>query len=302
LAPKKGMIEKENQVIFPKFTWETGIGMQLLHLHLALRGLSNDIEAIDFSIMKFTPPLLSVFYSSTISESHTEIGCKGQNSYLDTIHFPNGLYYTSEDELLKILNRYHTKTYLPIIKFRTDSAGDFPRIREKILSHVLRSIRSIANLPTNYHSAVSYLISELTDNICEHSAHPIGYLAFQYYKESRHIDICLADRGIGLLGSYQNYTGDRDFSMITNHLEAVDAAIKGRSTKKIAEERGFGIATSRRILVDGLGGNFVYLSGNGLLINEELTNFGTKFNGSIVLIRIPVGTFREEFDWVNYVE
>lgn len=295
------MKEKDNQ-IFPEFTWHTGIGMQLLHLNLALRRLSKEIEAFDFSNMKFTPPLLSIFYSSTISESHPEIGCRGLNSYLETIHFPNGLSYNSEEKLIRELNRFNSKTYLPIIKFSTDSTGENPIIREKILSHVLRSIKLIGKLPTNYYSAFSYLISELTDNICEHAAHPFGYFAFQYYREHGYIDICLADRGIGLLGSYQNYIGDRDFSSITNHLEAVDAAIKGSSTKKTAEERGFGIATSRRILVEGLGGSFVYLSGNALLINEELTNFGTNFNGSIVLIRIPVGTFKVEFDWSDYVE
>lgn len=296
------MKEKDKQILFPEFTWQTGIGIQLLHLNLALRRLSKDIEVFDFSNMKFTPPLLSIFYSSTISESHPETVCRGLNSYLQTIQFPNGLSYSSEEELVIELNRFNSKTYLPIIKFSTDSTGNNPIIREKILSHVLRSIRAIANLPTNYFSALSYLISELTDNICEHAAHPFGYLAFQYYRENGYIDICLADRGIGLLGSYQNYIGERNFSSITNHLEAVDAAIKGSSTKKIAEERGFGIATSRRILVEGLGGSFVYLSGNGLLINEELTNFGTNFNGSIVLFRIPVRTFKEKFDWSDYVE
>jgi hypothetical protein len=296
------MKKKDNQIIFPEFTWHNGIGMQLLHLNLVLRGLSSDIEVIDFSNMKFTPPLLSIFYSSTISESDPEIVVSGLNSYLQTINFPNGLYCNSEENLIRELYRFNSKTYLPIIKFSTDSTGDNPIIREKILSHVLRSIRTIASLPANYYSAFSYLISELTDNICEHAAHPFGYLAFQYYRENGYIDICLADRGVGLLGSYQKYNGERDFSSITNHLEAVDAAIKGSSTKKIAEERGFGIATSRRILVEGLGGSFVYLSGNGLLINEELTNFGTNFNGSIVLIRIPVRTFKEEFDWSDYVE
>lgn len=293
---------KDTKVITPEFTWNTGIGTQLFHLNQALRDNLGDIEVFDFIHMQFTPPLLAVFYSSTLSESNRGIVVRGLNSYLNTIHFPNGLSYNSEEEMKFELDKYSSKSYLPIIKFHTDSTGEYPKIREKILSHVLNSIRVIANLPTNYFSAVSYLISELTDNICEHAKHAFGYLAFQYYRDNSYIDICIADRGIGLLGSYQNYSGARDFSQITNHLKAVDAAIKGKSTKKISEERGFGIATSRRILVEGLRGTFVYLSGNGLLINEELTNFGTNFNGSIVLIRIPVGAFKKEFDWFRYVE
>lgn len=48
--------------------------------------------------------------------------------------------------------------------------------------------------------------------------------------------------------------------------------------------------------------NFSYLSGNGLLINDGLSNFGTKFQGSFVLIRIPVGNFKTDFNWAEFVE
>ncbi len=293
----------DNQVLFPEFPWDLKIGRQLIHLKAALnKQLFEEIDGFDFSRMQFTPPLLSAYYSSTISELDQELPFRGLNSYLETIQFPMGLTYEAESDIQQALNRYESKTYLPVTKFFTENSGDYPRIREKVLSHITNSIRAIVKMPTNYYSALSYLISELTDNICEHSTHPFGYLTFQYYPLNAIIDICLVDRGVGILGSYNNYTGDRDFSQITDHMEAVDAAVRGQSTKKVSEERGFGIATSRSMLVNGLKGSFVCLSGNGLLFNEELSNFGTIFNGTLILLRIPVGIYNENFDWPDYVE
>lgn len=41
----------KERIIIPELTWNTRIGLQLLHLNLALRTISNEIEAFDFSRM-----------------------------------------------------------------------------------------------------------------------------------------------------------------------------------------------------------------------------------------------------------
>lgn len=286
----------------PQFDWNTQIGNQLLHLKLSLKSLHDGLEVIDFSKMSFTPPLLAIHYASMINESSYIPKISGLNFYLETISFPYCISPRSKSECELLLNSYLDKSYVPIIKFDLSSLADGPRIREMLLSHVFATIRTITNLPTNYFTAISYMVSELIDNMVEHSGQKHGYLAFQYYSENGFMDICLADRGAGLLGSYQNYVGERDFSAITNHLEAVDSAVKGRSTKPIPEDRGYGIATSRRILTQGLGGTFVYLTGNALLINEELSNFGFESRGIIVVVRIPIRHFNKEFNWTDFVE
>ena len=276
--------------------------MQLLHLNISLRSFNDSLATVDFSSMNFAPPLLAVHYASLLAEFPRIGNIVGLGSYLNTIKFPICLSPANGDDCESILNSYLNKTYIPIIKFNTNPTGDNPLIREKLLSHVFSAIRRITLLPTNYFTAISYLLSELTDNIVEHSKHEFGYLAFQYYRDNGFMDICLADRGLGLLGSYQNYLGEKDFSHITDHRSAVDSAVKGRSTKHLAEDRGFGIATSRKILTQGLGGSFVYLTGNALLINEELSNFGIDSQGAIILVRIPVGNFRTGFNWSDFVE
>ncbi|WP_332914529.1 hypothetical protein [Algoriphagus boritolerans] len=55
-------------------------------------------------------------------------------------------------------------------------------------------------------------------------------------------------------------------------------------------------------MTQGLGGSFVYLTGNALLINEELSNFGIDSKGAIILVRIPVSNFRKDFKWSDFVE
>jgi len=291
-----------NSSFFPQFDRNIQIGKQLLHLNYSLKSLSSGLRGIDFTKMNFTPPLLAVHYASLIHEFPQLLISGVNNSYLETIKFPTCLTFKNGEDLEPILGPYLDKSYLPIIKFSTNSTGKFPEAREALLSHVFGAIRRIASLPTNYFTAISYLLSELTDNMVEHASHAYGFLAFQYFKESGFIAICLADRGIGLLGSYKNYQGDKDFSYVQNHLAAVDAAVKGSSTKNLSEERGFGIATSRRILTKGLSGSFVYLTGNALLINDELSNFGVESKGAIILVRIPVRDLKKGFDWFEFVE
>ena len=115
------------------------------------------------------------------------------------------------------------------------------------------------------------------------------------------MDICICDKGIGVLGAYQSYSGEKDFSHISSHIEAVQSAIKGFSTKNIPE-RGYGFATSRSMLTDGLKGRFVFLSGDALLIDKNLFNFNSKFNGTIALIRIPLHSCSKDFSYDQFAK
>ncbi|WP_143959144.1 hypothetical protein [Litoribacter populi] len=292
-----------HKIYVPNTNWDLiKIGPQLLHLQKSIKAWSPDIEKINFKGLKFSPPLLAVYYASLIQESTIKINFEGLSGYLETLKFPYGLLPDDTNNWKNTLNAFSSKTYLPIIKFSNKTTKEETILREMLLSHALKIIGSITQIPSNYYSAINYLLSELTDNIVEHSRHDFGYFSFQYYRENGLMDICIADKGIGLLGSYQKYEGERDFSQISNHLLAVDSAIKGNSTKPIPEKRGYGIATSRRMLIEGLGGHFVYLTGNALLINEEMSNFGEYFQGTIALIRIPVKSFSKDFNWYKFVE
>ena len=94
----------------------------------------------------------------------------------------------------------------------------------------------------------------------------------------------------------------------TKTVEAIKAANRGISSKNLpdAENRGYGIYTSKRMLVEGLGGQYLMISGgNFYLKSPGFDSFyslpvGLRWNGTIIALRIPYNV--EEFNYVNYLE
>jgi hypothetical protein len=76
---------------------------------------------------------------------------------------------------------------------------------------------------------------------------------------------------------------------------AINFAANGKSTKDSPENegRGFGIRTSKKMLVDGLKGKYLLLSGGAFLIKtidkEEVVEVPANlyFKGTILLLRVP---------------
>ena len=118
------------------------------------------------------------------------------------------------------------------------------------------------------------------------------------------LDLCIADRGVTLLGSYQRLTDNE----ITTDLEAIRAANRGISSKNLpeAENRGYGIYTTKKMLVEGLGGQYLMISGGNFYINiPGFDSFyslpdNLRWNGTIIALRIPYNVAK--FNYVNYIE
>lgn len=116
--------------------------------------------------------------------------------------------------------------------------------------------------------------------------------------------MCIADRGVTLLGSYQKL----DNNEIADDMEAIKAANRGISSKNRpdAENRGYGIRTSKGMLVDGLGGQYLMISGEGLYFKRPgYDSFfrmpaGLRWNGTIVAMRIPYE--KSHFNYIHYIE
>jgi hypothetical protein len=282
--------------------WESRPGWQLIIIRDFLKKFDGENIKIDFSKFEYSPPLLAVYFTKLIHDNEGfEIIQNYKSSYLQSIKFLKGFSSESIENWSEYLDTFSTKTYLPIIKFNTDKSEYNTKIRNNLISHVGRMIKQITKLPMNYYMALSYLLSELTDNIVDHSQHQDGWISFQYYPTEGFMDICLADSGIGILGSYKNYVGEKDYSSIKTHLDAVESMVKGGSTKS-NKERGFGVHTSREMLIDGLKGIFLFLSGNALLINYDLFDFKVNSNGTLILLRIPSLNPNKDFNIYTYTE
>ena len=154
---------------------------------------------------------------------------------------------------------------------------------------------------------LTYLFDELICNIQQHAQTDKGYAYVGYIPSTDYIEIAIADEGITIYGSYVSaqkhieLLGDSDAF-------ALNLAQKGYSVKNLpdTENRGYGISSNMRMVVDGLKGEFAVLSGNALLIQvpgrKEILSLPSTvdFKGTMVMVRIPA-TIPPDFDFYKYI-
>lgn len=164
------------------------------------------------------------------------------------------------------------------------------------------------NLPWRIKSILSYLIGELICNIQEHSEALKGFLSVQTIDDDLYI--CIADDGITIPGSYFLNNKRKYLDIIgSDSLEALRYSIRGLSTKDrpVSESRGYGISTNLNLVVNGMKGFFILLSGDTLYLSSEGEETYMKipdasaFDGTMFLISLPIKV-REEFNLYDFVK
>lgn len=269
--------------------------------------VSGDKLVLDLRSLKFIHPFLLLPLCSLISKAiQNEIVIDFQfdsntKNYLDTILFPFGFDAFAEDNWIEFLAQFQNKTFLPICKIPAKPNSDL--IREKLLSTfeniALKQLKITGQMVT----VIKYLTGEAMDNIVEHALIGNGWIMVQNYPDKGFLDICILDSGIGLLGSYRNI----GIENIDSDFNALEQAINGKSTKLITETRGYGIDTSRRMLVEGLKGKYFLFSGAAFYIYtnelEQITpiRFESRWDGTMLALRIPKN-IPAGFVYTNYLE
>lgn len=243
-------------------------------------------------------------------QSGQDIRCENislpMQSYLNGIHFDRLLHFenATRETAEQVMAQYANRSYIPLCSFSmTDGNKDaFCSIARNVIVRQ-KQVESAVNTP------ISYFLSELIDNIYEHSGSPNGYLFSQYLDSDQSIYLCVADSGVTIPGNYQR-TGLYQLEIDGDPAEALRLANEGRSTKNRpeTENRGYGISTSKRMLVEGLGGSFFMLSGSAFHRYEShslnyYANIDRFFHwdGTLVLLRIPINA-PEGFNYINYLE
>jgi hypothetical protein len=261
----------------------------------------NEAIELDMTSCTFLTPFfllpLMVLIKSLELERKIDIRNDAPSSYfrtyLDYIHFGDGLLpeSTTVGEYDSLLDQYSAKTYIPIINFpATRSKGDTD-IRDKFLSALNNLLIKQLNLKGGFLTAVMYLLDEAINNIVDHSKEERGFIFAQSFPSKNFIDICVVDRGITILGTYKE---KGEASIISDKL-AISSAANGKSTKDRPENegRGFGISTSKDMLVNGLKGKYLLFSGGAFLIKtidkEEIVGIPSNlyFKGTMLLLRVP---------------
>ena len=299
----------ENKINIPNVPEDERIGSAFNHLFHVIRQTEActheeiiwDLKGDSFFHPFFLAPLL--IYKQ---ECEKKIQCINYNpaikNYLELIHFDKPLFISEDTDLKHVLSPYTKKTYTPVCQF------DLCKSNIDSLQSVLQDIiREQSHADYRITTPLSYMLGELVDNMNEHSHGKHGYIFSQYLNKEKCIDLVIADNGITILGSY--IFTEKYLDLIQgNDAIALKLANEGRSTKNLpeTENRGYGISSSKKMLVEGLQGSFFMLSGNAF--HRYDTN-GSSFiklpesiqwNGTIILMRIPVNV-PNSFNYSKYV-
>lgn len=222
--------------------------------------------------------------------------------YLKLVRFENPLLITETMDLVCILEPYKERSYIPICKF------ELCKSNVDALQSVLQGIICKQSKADNrITTPLSYFLGELVDNMNEHSKGNFGYIFAQYLKREKCIDLVVADDGITIFSSYV-LSGKYEDEINGDEAQALKCATEGKSTKNLpnAENRGYGISSSKEMLVNGLHGSFFILSGGAFHRHDSSGSVSVRlpktinWGGTVILMRIPTHV-PSNFDYSKYV-
>lgn len=167
--------------------------------------------------------------------------------------------------------------------------GELPHARNnrnEVLDDVMRFV------DTNYGGirALDYLLTELTDNIYQHSEFNNAFLFAQSYSQKNYTEICFLDDGLTIPGNFSKYNLEYD-----NDADAVLQAVNGTSTKDEFNHRGWGLNTIVDMFTDADGEIFIASRNGAIFIDYTnktkplLYPLGQNYRmeGTLVSLRIP---------------
>lgn len=221
---------------------------------------------IDMSNIPWITPFAALLVSHAIRQNKEMVAIitpKDQNvaNYLQAIGFPLG-------------KATRGTSYCPIHHFTRDAQAATDNVYTIVDETFPKTVKE--------GSAVRYIISELCDNIDQHSRFTQAAVVAQRYGKADKIGIGVIDDGIGIPGSFKEHN-----IVFTKDTEALQKAVSGVSAKKGEGDRGWGLPSSLRIVHEGYGGTFFICSGKAaMVIGQGLNKIyilpGEGLNGTAV--------------------
>ena len=170
------------------------------------------------------------------------------------------------------------KTYLPLVSLPQERKQAATIIER--LQHLCDNGKNLGGI-----QVFNYFISEMVDNVYDHSQFKHAYVFAQTYPKKKFSEIALIDDGISIPGSYLKA------GHVFTDVEALLKAMEGVSAKD--QERGFGLRTNVRLFTEGLKGEFLIVSGSAALgvLKGEKKVFKLQnqqaYQGTFIAVRLP---------------
>ncbi len=124
---------------------------------------------VDFLNTQFISPVFALSLIVYLTRSGKQVSYRNVPDYLERIGLCNGGIKPDQmrhTEFLAALEKYASKTYIPIIDF---AAGRNSDAKEVVSSIVENMIIQQLNIQSNVANGLKYMIDETLDNITEHS-------------------------------------------------------------------------------------------------------------------------------------
>lgn len=205
--------------------------------------------------------------------------------------------------LRAIQSIFFCQTNIDIVSFALD---------DKSTAHIIDQLKeplkqSYPELFKSLNMPLTYLLDELICNIQQHAQTDKGYAYLRYNEATQNIEIIIADFGITIYGSYVAAQKHLD-KLGNSDAAALNLAQKGYSVKNLpnTENRGYGISSNIKMVVNGLCGEFAVLSGNALLLQKTNSNKvlalpqEIDFKGTMIMVCIPTQV-PNSFSMYNYM-
>lgn len=266
---------------------------------------NNGIVVWDFSDSLFFHPFFLAPLAIYKDGCNRKINCANISrlkKYFDAVRFNTPLLISNSEDL-RLFEKYKSKSYIPICKFDLKDISVVDTMQTIIQNLIEHQCQADYKIKT----PLSYFFGELICNISQHSNSRYGYIYSQYLHRERCVDICIADAGITIYSSYikaNKYLAEIGDS----EPKALKLANEGYSTKNLpnAENRGYGISSTKKMLVEGLKGEFFMLSGSAF--HRHICTENTyiqlpetfRWNGTIILMRVPIDV-PQDFDYYKYI-
>lgn len=299
-----------NIIDIPSVDRDERIGSAFNHLFSVINQTENcteDIVKWDFNNNLFFHPFFLAPLALYKRKCEKKVECINKSklidSYFKSVCFDNMLCIDNNTDLEGALNGYMEKSYIPICCF--DLCSSNVDALQTIIQNI---IERQSNADSKIKTPLSYFLGELICNIEQHSKSPVGYIFSQYLRREKCIEMCIADSGITVYGSYLDKNMYLD-EIDNDEAIALKKANEGYSTKELpsAENRGYGIISSKNMLVDGLKGSFFMFSGGAFHRHDNSESVFIKlpknisWSGTIILMRIPVNVDKD-FDYTKYIQ
>lgn len=173
--------------------------------------------------------------------------------------------------------RLNKQTYLPIVGLPENEVDSQP---------ILKKIYQLGG-DIGGKNAFRYLVGELVDNIYQHSSFKNALVMAQKYQRKDVMQLCIIDDGITIAGSLRLAGIDLEDD------QAIVDALQGASSKK-DRERGKGLGTSLKLMMEGYRGKMLVVSGRGAVHYQEgnpikyRLSDKFKYEGTLISMVIPL--------------